>query len=266
MDADAHPEGQVLLSRLVVEAFLKFERGLDGVGGVDEPEHEAVAQFLDNATAPLDQLSDDLVLHAEQVERRFIALNGGELGEAREVSEDDRPFRRVDGRTYAGGAHRPFISSEPDILLTFRSKSEPCLHSQCIFPLRLLKRTLGSFWPRTVTFAPPDTIFSSISSEPAVPISTPPLIVDAWVGPSTRSTRTRPLLELTSQRPAQRLTAMLPLTARASRLPVTVSMSTPPETADIFTEPKEPLSLTLPEIAPTETSVPTGQRTSILPD
>src|SRR5206468_5814684 len=200
------------------------------------------------------------------VQRRIVALDGGELGEACEVSEDDRAFRRANGRTRAGRAHRPFISSEPDILLAFRSKSEPCLHSQRIFPLRLLNRTLGSFSPKTVTFAPPDTIFSPTSSDPAVPISTPPLIVEACVGPSTRSTRTRPLLELTSQRPAQRLTEMLPLTARASRSPVTVSMSTPPDTAETFTEPNVPINLTLAEIAPTETSVPTGQRTSMLPD
>jgi len=40
----------------------------------------------------------------------------------------------------------------------------------------------------------------------------------------------------------------------------------PPETVEIFTDPKVPISFTLPDIAPTDTSVPMGQRTSILPD
>src|SRR6266540_857787 len=99
------------------------------------------------------------------------------------------------------------------------------------------KRTRGFFGASTLTFAPPDTIFSSTSSWPAVPSSTPPLIVDACTGPSARSILTPPLFDETSQRPPQLRTLMLPLTQRASTFPLAVSISIPPETVEIFTDP-----------------------------
>ena len=115
-------------------------------------------------------------------------------------------------------------------------------------------------------FAPPETIFSSTSSCPAVPISTPPLIVEAWTEPFDRSMRTRPLFELTSARPPTFLTLNSAANAAGIDIPLCgVNLDAARNGRDLE-DPKVPSSCTLPDIAPTETSVPIGQRTSMLPD
>src|SRR3990172_276269 len=192
VDAHAHPQGQLLGRGLAVEPLLEGERHGDGPAGVIEPEHQAVAQLLDDAPEVVHLLADQPFLEGEELQGGLIAPHGGELREAGDVRKDDSARDGPDGGS-AGRAHGPVTSTEPEKVLALMSKSVPWGQSQWSLPESVRTLTCGRLPSATRTMTRPEMDLTSTSSSPAGPSSTLPLRVETRAAFSTLPMRMRPL-------------------------------------------------------------------------
>src|SRR4029453_7817435 len=213
------------------------------------------------------------LLTVEQGERFAVAVLGGEFREP----DDVRKNHRARGRF----AHRSTTWMFPLSVFTLISPSAPSGHSHWTTPLSAFSRVAGRAPRGTLTLTEPDNALTSRRPGPTRPTSTLPLPAFT-LAPSTSSASTvpeplarsaspecatlmRPLPVLRRHSPAHSVTANEPDPVRASSCS-TWSTRTLPLPTVTRACPSRPRSSTLPELAPTITSLPAGQRTSTDPD
>ena len=122
----AHPERQREPPRRsrMVDGTQDAGGGAETIRYVVEPEHQAVAEFLDDVATPGRQhLACDRRLLIERLDRGGVAPSIGELGESHEVGEEHRSGPCGSGGD--GGVHRFPTSTRPlpDLATTTQSQS-----------------------------------------------------------------------------------------------------------------------------------------------
>ena len=154
---DPDPQRQERVSRLALERLLQVEAGRERGCGGREPEQQAVAELLHDASARRQRAAHELFLEREERHRLVVAPHRAELREAHDVGEGDGARRT--GSAHQSGATLMLPASLtgaallahqsgstwmlPDVVATEMLPSSPSSQSQRILPLTLRRRNRG---------------------------------------------------------------------------------------------------------------------------
>src|SRR5680860_726148 len=228
MQADAHPERRRRASR--PEAAAQLSADHDRRDGVGEPEHEPVAELLDDPRVLGQRRSHGTLLGVQDRHRDVVSPFGGEVGEPDEIREGDRA-----GTTTRRVGHRSRTRMRPLVVRTTTRPSSPGGRSHAICPLTVSSTVVGHDSCGTEMSTAPETVVTSSAENPsAAPRSTRPLTALRWPRPTrspamrpdwvaasssaTSPTSIRPEVHCRRAEPAQRSIAIRPDRVRASTL------------------------------------------------